>query len=175
MVKKYKIILFACAIILVCNFVAKIYFVNQQSTRIIILQKVVAAARGGRYIKPIKPALAEKPLENDLQKILKKIPEEFLFTDYAAKIRLLIDKNKLSVENSLVFVPEKIKREDVLNYSTRIRVKGDYGKLKSLLSDFQNLPGLVLIDSVEMTRLKEYPDVIQMNLHLFVYFKRGKA
>lgn len=175
MVNKYKIVLIACCVALLCNFVAKNYFVNQQSQKIKILQKVVAAARSGRYIKSDKSFAHKQARENDLQKILKKIPEEFLFTEYAAEIRTLIDKNHLLIENSLVFIPGKVQKKDLINYTTGISVKGNYKKIKSLLGDFQNLPGLTYIDSVTMTRLKDDFGMIQLNLRLFVYFKRGNV
>lgn len=175
MVKKFKIIVFICGIALCFNFIAKVYFVNSQNKKIIVLQNVIRAARSDNYLKTNKVLPKKYDHKNDIHKMLKQIPEEFLFTEYAVKIRSLIDKNKLFIDNSLVFRSGKSEHPDMLKYNTRITVKGSYSKIKKLMSDLQNLPGLIYVESPSMIRTKENPQWVQMDFDLFVIFRRGSA
>ena len=177
MAKQYKIIIFACALAILCNFAAKYYLINKQNKKVIILQKVIAAARSGSYLNSDISGLQ---VVDSQDKILKKIPGEFLFTQYAAKLRVLMDTNGLFMEKNLVFMPEKLKQSKLLKYHTTIAVTGDYIKIKKFISDILNLPGLVYFNSIYLTRVKDThsgdnQDKIKFKFELAVFFKRGTA
>lgn len=171
MVKKYRIILLVCCVALICNVFAKIYFLDKQSQRIALLQKVVAAARSGSYLEK-KKSEPHRPNRENMIRIFGLIPEEFMFTEYAARIRSLIDRNSLTTEENLVFRPEKSDRKDILTYSTRINVSGSYAKVKHLISDIQNMPGLAYIEGPSMVRMKGAAGRIRLDLKLLVFFKK---
>ena len=177
MIKKYKIVILVCFVVLFCNIGAKIYLTNEQSKTISILQRKLFAARKGDDLKPdysVKPGFSE---QNEIKMILHKVPEEFSFTQYASKIRSLIDKNHLFVENSLIFKPEQTEVSDLLmiKYNTNISVTGSYIKIKKLLSDIQNLPGLNFCNSARLVREKDNQSKIKLTLDLSVFFKRETA
>lgn len=161
-----------------CNIAAKLYLIDGQKNRITILQKKVSAARSGGYLKPDnRPAENLFAEQNDLEMIIHKIPEEFSFTQYAAMIRSLIDKNHLSIKDSLVFTPAKATKTDLLflKYNTNIIVIGSYSKIKKLISDIQNLPGIGYSNSAKLVREKDNKTKVKLNLELSVFFKRGTA
>jgi Tfp pilus assembly protein PilO len=179
MIKKLKIIIFICVVALFCNIVAKLYFIDGQKNRIFFLQKNASAARSNSSIKPDNDRSAENVSagQNNLKMILHQIPEEFTITQYAAGIRSLIDKNNLFVKDSLVFRPVKAEKSDLLllKYNTNIMVTGSYGKIKNLISDIQNLPGIGYFNSAKLVRQKDNKTRVKLNLELSVFFKRGSA
>ncbi len=175
MIKKFKIIIFICIIALFSNFIAKIYFVDRQNNKITVLQKVLISTRSRDSHKMDEALLQKLDYKDDIKKIFKQIPEEFFFTEYAVKIRSLFDRNQLLVEDSLVFTPGKSKHPDMLKYNTKITVKGSYRNIKKLMADLQSLPGLVYIESPSMVKTMENPHTIQLDLELFVLFRRNAA
>jgi len=177
MIKKYKIIILVCFIVLFCNIGIKIYLTNAQSKTISTLQRKLSTARKGTEMTldySVKPGFRE---QNEIKMILHKIPEEFSFTQFASKIRSLIDKNNLFVEGSLIFKPEQTATSDplMLKYNTNISVTGNYIEIKKLLSDIQNLPGLSYFNSARLVRGKDNQSKIKLNLELSVFFKRETA
>ena len=160
-----------------CNVAAKLYLIDGQKNKIFILQKNVSAARSNRYFKSDRSAENLFAEQNDLKMIIHKIPEEFSLTQYAARIRSLIDENHLFFENSLVFRPEKATKSDLLllKYNTNIIVTGSYSKIKSLISDIQNLPGIGYFDSARLVREKDNRTKVKVNLELSLFFKRETA
>ena len=179
--KQYKIIISVCALAILCNFVANYYLVNEQNNKIIILQKVIAAARSGSYIQPEIPLQALSTIQDDINSIVNKIPQEFSFTQYAVKLRGLMDTNDLFVEKNLVFKPiftsgsksGKTEKSALLQYNTNIAVTGDYIKIKKFIADILNLPGLAYFNSVNFARSKDNQDKVELKCKLSVFFKRG--
>jgi len=179
--KQYKIIISVCALAILCNFVAKYYLVNEQNRKIIILQQVIAAARSGSYIQPEIPLRTVSTDQDDINSIVNKIPEEFLFTQYAVKLRKLMDTNELSVEKNLIFKPffktgsksGKTGKSDLLQYNTNIAVTGDYIQIKKFITDILNLPGLAYFSSVNFARSKDNQDRVELKCKLSVFFKKG--
>ncbi len=174
MIKKYKIIIFICAAAMFCNIIAKLYLIDGQKNKIFILQKNVSAARSNSYLKSDRSTENLFAEQNDLKMIIHKIPEELSFTQYAARIRSLIDENHLSLENSLVFKPEKAAKSELLllKYNTNIIVTGSYRKIKVLISDIQNLPGIGYFPSARLIRKKDNKTKVKLDLELSIFFKR---
>jgi hypothetical protein len=175
--KQYKIIISVCVLAILCNFVAKYYLVNEQNKKIIILQQVIAAARSGSYIQPAIPLRTVSTSQDDINSIVNKIPEEFSFTQYAVKLRRLMDTNDLFVEKNLIFKPvfksKKTEKSHLLQYNTNIAVTGDYIKIKKFIADILNLPGLAYFNSVNFARSKDNQDKVELKCKLSVFFKKG--
>ncbi|MDA3915445.1 MAG: type 4a pilus biogenesis protein PilO [Deltaproteobacteria bacterium] len=171
MIKQYKIIIIACAVAILCNIAVKYYLISEQNKNIIALQKIIAAARSGSHLKADTGSTSRE----DISRIMHKIPREFSFTQYAAELRDLIDINDLHVEKTMVFKPEKIKKSDLLKYNTNIVVTGDYRKIKKLIADILNLPGVVYFNSINFTRVKDSQDKVELKFELSLFFKRGTA
>ena len=156
-----------------CNIVTKLYLIDGQKNKIFLLQKKVLTARSNSYLKPDRSAEDLFAEQNDLKMIIHSIPDEFSFTQYAARIRSLIDENHLFVKDSLVFRPEKAAGSDLLllKYTTDIVVTGSYSKIKKLISDIQNLPGIGYFNSARMVREKDNKTKVKLNLKLSVFLK----
>jgi Tfp pilus assembly protein PilO len=175
MTKQYKIIIIACAVVILCNIAVKYYLISEQNKNIIALQKVITAARSGSHLQADMSLLSESTSQEDISRIMHKIPMEFSFTQYAAKLRELMDINDLSVEKTLVFKPEKIKKSDLLKYNTNIVVTGNYRQIKKLIADILNLPGVVYFNSINFTRVKDSQDKVEFKFKLSLFFKRVTA
>jgi len=175
MIKKYKIIIFVCIVAIFCNIAAKISIIDEQNKKVSIFQKVLAAARSGSYLTPAVPVQQVFTEQDDIKKIIHKIPEEFSLTEYAAGIRELIDENHLLIKKSLIFTPEKTKNSNLLKYNTKVVVTGDYIQIKKLISDILSLPGLVYLNSARLVREKEDQGKVKFDFKLSVFFKRGTA
>ncbi len=149
--------------------------ISQQEHKIAVLQKVISAARSGRYEvkqqksgkKPV--AIAERL---EINKILDNMPKEFTFTQYATTIRSFVDKNDLFIDGGLIFKPEKSGDKILLKFNTNLVVEGDYPKLKKFLSDIQNLPGILSINSASFVRARDDLSLISLKIDLSVFFIR---
>ena len=170
MTKKYKIIICVFCLIIAVNLIVKYSVIQDQAHEISILEKGVVKARKGSQNKSGAGIIKE---EEEIKFFFNALPEFVSFTEYAVTIRELIDTNQLIIEDSLIFVPEKTERTDLLQFHSNIRVVGDYGKIKQFIADIQNLPGLNYMNAVNITREKEAPDRIKLSLELAVFFKRG--
>ena len=175
MTKQYKIIIIACAVAILCNIAVKYYLISEQNKNIIALQKVIADARSGSHLKADMSLLLVSTRKEDISRVMHKIPREFSFTKYAAELRALMDINDLYIEKTLVFKPEKIKNSDLLKYNTNIAVTGNYRKIKKLIADILNLPGVVYFNSMNFTRVKDSQDKVELKFELSLFFKRGTA
>jgi len=173
MIKKYKIIIIVCAVVILCNIAVRYYMINEQNKKIITLQGVIAEARSGSYLKAGIPVQPLSTSQDNISSIMNKIPQEFLFTQYAAELRSLIDTNDLYIEKTLVFKSEKIKSSDLLKYNTNIAVTGSYAEIKKFIADVLNLPGVVHFNSVNFTRAKDNIDKVEFKFELSLFFKRG--
>jgi Tfp pilus assembly protein PilO len=175
MTKQYKIIIIACAVAILCNIAVKYYLISEQNKNIIALQKVITAARSGSHLQADMSLLSESTSQEDISRIMHKIPMEFSFTEYAVKLRDLMDIIDLHVEKTLVFKPEKIKKSDLLKYNTNIAVTGNYRQIKKLIADILNLPGVVYFNSINFTKVKDSQDKVELKFELSLFFKRGAA
>lgn len=175
MTKQYKIIIIACVVAILCNIAVKYYLISEQNKNIIDLQQVIAAARSDSHLNADMSLRPVAISQEDISRIMHKIPREFSFTQYAAKLRDLMDINDLSVEKTLVFKPEKIKKSDLLKYNTNIAVTGNYRQIKKLIADILNLPGVVYFNSINFTRVKDSQDKVELKFELSLFFKRGTA
>ncbi len=176
MIRKYKIIILLGIAAISFNIAAKIFFIDPQADKILILQKVVAAARSGSYMKPGSTGPDKSAEQADLERLMGEIPEAFLFTEYAAGIRSFMDKRHLLIDGSLIFQPEKTKQTEemgLVKYNTRIAVIGDYMKIKGFISDILTMHGLLYLNSVRINREQENQDRVRLTLELSVFFKKG--
>lgn len=170
MTKKYKIIICIFCVFIALNLIVKYSVIQDQAHKISILEKGAVKARKGSQNQPGAGIIKE---EEEIKKIFNALPEFVSFTEHVVTIRELIDTNRLTLEDSLIFVPEKTEKPDLLQFHSNIRVVGDYGKIKQFIADIQNLPGLNHMSAVNITREKDAPDRIKLSLDLAVFFKRG--
>lgn len=175
MAKYFKvIILVCCALGLFCNVIAKKYFITPQNNRIIILQQVAKAARGGHYIKKEK-ASSPVVVGDEFQKVKAGLPSAATFTRHVALIAALVEKHRLQVEQNLVFEPIETEHPELQGFRASISVQGSYAGVKKLLAEIQNIAGISYIDKLKMSRVKEGRNRIKMDANLVIFFRQGAA
>lgn len=179
MAKKYKILIAVCSVTILCNIFAIFSILDEQAYKILVLQKVLSAARsetGFKMEKKLTPAQAEKKaVTSGVEKTLEQIPAALSFTELAAKLRLLIDTNQLTVKDSLVFKPEKTKMPALIKYHTKFSVNGEYGKIKGFISDLQNEPGFLYLESVKIVRITPNEPQLKLSLGISLFFRTGSV
>ena len=158
---------------ILCNIVVQYLVIGNQSTYIFVLQKKVLATRNDTSLASERSERQISKQYNDIKMIMNEIPKEFSFSDYAVKVRSLIDKNKLFIEDSLVFRPEETQNSSLLVYNTNIIVTGKYSDIKQFIADIQNLKGLKFLNSVSMTREGKYRERIKLSLGLSIFLRKG--
>jgi Tfp pilus assembly protein PilO len=172
--KKYKIIIAVCIVIILGNIYAKFAILDEQVYSIILVQKEMSSSRSqntGNMGKKINPA---EKMRSDMGKIIQQIPRVLSLTELAARLKFLIDRNKLEVKDSLVVKPEKSKSA-LVKYHTQFSVSGNYKKIKGIISDLQNVPGLLYLDSVKIVRLEENGSQLKLSLGVSIFFKKGNS
>jgi Tfp pilus assembly protein PilO len=179
MAKKYKILIAVCSIIIFCNIFAKFSILDEQVYKILVLQKVLSAARSENFVNKEKKSNPAEEMKEEMKsvvdKTLEQIPAVLSFTEIAAKLRLLIDNNQLLIEDSLVFRPEKTKMPALVKYHTQFSVNGDYGKIKGFISDLQNVPGLLFLESVKIVRIADNEPLLKLSLGISLFFRTGSV
>lgn len=171
--KKIKIIIYICVFAILCNIAVKFFIIGNQSKYISFLKKKAIAVRSDTNSAFEKSERQISKQYNDIKIIMNEIPKEFSFSEYAVKVRSLIDKNQLIIQNSLVFSPEETKNLSLRVYNTNIVVTGQYPGIKQFIADIQNIKGLKYLNSVSMTRDTKYRDIIQLSLRLSVFLRKG--
>ncbi len=175
MEKKYKIILAVCVVVILGNIYAKFAVIDEQTYKIAVFQKVMSSSRSQNLVKMEKKLNPAEKMTSDMEKIIQQIPRALSFTELAARVKFLIDRHKLSVKDSLVFSPEKSKMPSLVSYHTQFSVNGSYKKIKGFISDLQNVPGLLYLDSVKIVRLEEDEERLKLSLGISMFFKKGNS
>ncbi|MCK5312693.1 MAG: type 4a pilus biogenesis protein PilO [Desulfobacteraceae bacterium] len=171
--KKVKIIIYICVFAILCNIAVKFFIIGNQSKYISFLQKKAVAVRSDTSSAFERSERQISKQYNDIKKIMNEIPQEFSFSEYAVKVRSLIDMNQLFIEDSLVFSPEETQNPSLLVYNTNIIVTGKYPAIKQFISDIQNLKGLKYLNSVSMIRDSKHRERIKLSLRLSVFLRKG--
>ncbi|MCK5542485.1 MAG: type 4a pilus biogenesis protein PilO [Desulfobacterales bacterium] len=171
--KKVKIIIYICVFAILCNIAVKFFIIGNQSKYISFLQKKAVAVRSDTSSAFERSERQISKQYNDIKMIMNEIPKEFSFSEYAVKVRSLIDANQLVIEDSLIFNPKETESPFLLVYNTNIIVTGNYSNIKQFIADIQNLKGLKDLNSVSMTRDEKYRDIIKLSLRLSVFLRKG--
>lgn len=175
MEKKYKIIIAVCVVVILGNIYAKFAVIEEQAYKIVLFQQVMSAARSQNLIPMEKKLNPVEKMTSDMEKIIRQIPRALSFTELAARVRFLIDRHHLGVKDSLVFRPGKSKMTALVKYHTQVSVNGNYKKIKGFISDLQNVPGLLYLDSVKIVRVEENEAPLKLSLGISIFFKKGDS
>ncbi len=170
--KKLKIIIYICVFIIFCNLVVKFFIIDNQTQRIFFLQKRVMAMRSDSSLALEKSKQQRSKQHKEINLIMGEIPKVLSFSEYAVKIRSLIDDNQLSINGSLVFSPGKVQNPSLLIYDTKFIVTGTYPDIKQFIAELQNLKGIKHLNSINMTRNTEDNTRISLGLKLSIFLKK---
>lgn len=173
MTKKCNLGILVCLVVILGNMGARFFLVKGQVDQVAALQQTLSRVRHPSGLHRISADETGSGLENDIEKIYGKIPSTFHLIDYGTDIRNLMDKNRLSIRDSLVFIPAETQVPNLLRFSTRIAAEGSYPDIKAFLADICNLPGLVYINTVQLERQKDARSRIQLALDLSLIFQQA--
>jgi hypothetical protein len=175
MTKKYNMGILVCLVIILGNLGTRFFLINSQIHQVVGLQQALSRARNPSGLHQTLMEETVSVLTKDIEKIYGKIPSALHLTDYGTNIRALMDKNRLNIRGSLVFMPAETRVPNLLRFNTRIAVDGSYPDIKAFLADVYNLPGLVFINTVQLTRQTNDPPRIQLTLDLSLIFQHQQA
>ncbi len=170
--KKLKIIIYICIFIIVCNLIVKLLIVDNQTKHILLLQKRVMAMRSDSSSALEKSKLQRSKQHKEINLIMGEIPKVLSFSEYAVKIRSLIDNNQLTINSGLVFSPGKAQNPSLLIYNTKFIVTGKYPDIKQFIVAIQNLKGIKHLNSISMTRNTKDITRISLSLKLSIFLKK---
>lgn len=108
----------------------------------------------------------------DLEKLNARIPPKREFARVLSDI-LEAESNSGVTTGSISYKPLSIKDEALLSYKLSLAVSGDYAAVKSFLSDLQQNPELIVVDSVSLENSDLFSENVVMNLNITVYLREG--
>ncbi len=170
--KKLKIIIYICIFFIVCNLIVKLLIVDNQTKQIFFLQKRVMAMRSDSSSALEKSKLQRSKQHKEINLIMNQIPKVLSFSEYAVKIRSLIDDNQLTINSGLVFSPGKAQNPSLLIYDTKFVVTGKYPDIKQFIAAIQNLKGIKHLNSINMTRNTNDNTKISLGIKLSIFLKK---
>jgi Tfp pilus assembly protein PilO len=173
MTKKFNLGILVCLVIILGNMGARFFLLKDQVGQVAELQQTLSRFRNPSGLHRILEKKTGPGLENDIEKIFGEIPSIFHLISYGTDIRKLMDKNRLSIRDSLVFIPAETQVPKLIRFNTRIAADGLYPDIKAFLADVCNLPGLVYINTVQLERQKEDRSRIHMALELSLIFQQA--
>jgi len=173
MTKKFNMGILVCLVIILGNIGARFFLVKDQVDQVAELQQTLSQVRNPSGLHRILAKETGSLPAKDIEKIYGVIPSAFHLTDYGTDIRSLMDKNRLIIKDSLVFIPAETRVPNLLRFNTRIAANGSYPDIKAFLADVSNLPGLVYMNTVQLARQKNDRSRIQLTLDLSLIFQKA--
>jgi Tfp pilus assembly protein PilO len=160
----------ACVILLAGNIVFYSFFLKGWAGKVSELQAVYAQKReltttGGDdaedgYLKARK----------DVRTFVDRLPEKATFTDRVRELHDILDRNGLSVEK-MTFKPSSVDVLSLSKYTTEFKVAATYPRLKRLLADIQEAPGLFCIEGLSIENQSKDQENVVLSLVISMYFK----
>lgn len=169
---RYKFFWLACCLILAANLAGYIVVVRGQRNKIdefhnqYIKIRKLSTQSSKKYRESTGIYLKAK---NDLNRFTDLLPAVVHIADKARELNAVLDKHDFSI-SKLTFTPDKTNALSLWKYTTSFRVTGEYAKLKTLLAEIQNLPGLFCIENLNLKSEKD-KNLVNMTFRIATYFK----
>jgi Tfp pilus assembly protein PilO len=109
-------------------------------------------------------------INKDLHSFKEYLPTTSSFAESVRELNTVLYKHGLSV-SSMIFKPEKTDHLDLWKYTTSFKMSGTYKRLRNMLSDIQNLPGLFCIEDVSLLNRSKQNEDVEMSLTISTYFR----
>ena len=120
----------------------------------------------------VDATLLHKQSSADLEKLMAKIPEKRHFARVLSE--LLEDAASSAVGvGTISYKPLQLKQEALLSYQMTLSVTGGYAAVKSFLSDLQNKPDLIVVESVSFSNNDPLVENVVMDLHITIYLREN--
>ena len=106
----------------------------------------------------------------DLEKLQARIPEKREFARILSDVFEAASSSAVEV-GAISYKPLQIKEASLLSYQLSLSVNGSYAAAKSYLSDLQNNPELLVVDSVAFSNSDALVENVVMDLRITVYLR----
>jgi hypothetical protein len=160
----------ACLILLAGNILFYTFFATAWRSRVGELQDLYAHKRGLRAPEADDTAASYLKAKEDIQTFMDRLPEKATFTDRVRELNDILDRHGLSVEN-MTFKPSIDGILSLSKYTTHFKVSATYGRLKRLLADIQEAPGLFCIEELSLENQSTDRESVVLSLGIATYFK----
>ena len=169
--KNYKIFCGSAIIILLLNCVLYLSLIKKQKEEISEFQQVYSQKRKTGRSSPDYNKIGQYlAIRESIRTFKEYIPEASEFAESIKELDTVLHEPGL-VTGKRIFKPTRIDTLSLWKYSTSFSVKGKYSKLKSLLANIQNLPGLFCIEKLALQNRSEKTEQVEMTLTISTYFR----
>jgi Tfp pilus assembly protein PilO len=160
----------ACLILLAGNILFYAFFATTWRSRIGQLQELYAHKRGLRATGGNETAAGYLKAREDIRTFMDRLPEKATFTDRVRELNDILDRHGLFVEK-MTFKPSIASILPLSKYTTHFKVAATYAKLKRLLADILEAPGLFCIEELSLENQSTDRESVVLSLGIATYFK----
>jgi hypothetical protein len=160
----------ACLILLAGNIVFYSFFSKDWGSRVNELQAIYAQKRGLRNTVGDDAAAGYTKSREDIRTFMDRLPEKATFTDRVRELNDILDRHGLSVEK-MSFKPSIVDILPLSKYTTHFKVIATYLRLKGLLADIQEAPGLFCIEELSVENQSKDMESVVLSIGIAMYFK----
>jgi hypothetical protein len=160
----------ACVLVLAGNIVFYFFFLTGWADKVSELQAVYAQKRGRTMTGGDGAEVGYLKARKDVRTFVDRLPEKATFTDQVKELNDILGRNGLSVAK-MTFKPSAVDVLSLSKYTTELKVAATYPKLKRLLADIQEAPGLFCIEGLSIENQSKDRENVVLSLVISMYFK----
>ena len=154
----------------IVNLIFYAVVIRSQKNEIDTLRDVYVNKRKLEDVNKKDQTLQYALINKDLHSFKEHLPTTSSFAESVRELNSVLYKHGLSV-SSMVFKPKKTDHLDLWQYTTSFKMNGTYKRLKNMLSDIQNLPGLFCIEDFSLLNRSKKNENVEMSLTIATYFR----
>jgi hypothetical protein len=160
----------ACLILLAGNIFFHAFFSTAWRSRVGELQDLYVQRRAVKATGGGETAAGYLKAREDIGAFMDRVPEKAAFTDRVRELNDILDRHGFSVEK-MAFKPSTVDILPLSRYTTRFKVTATYPRLKGLLADIQEAPGLFCIEDLSVENQSRDSKSVVLSLGIAMYFK----
>jgi Tfp pilus assembly protein PilO len=170
-IRSYHIFWITCGVLLLANIFFYAVFIASGSNQTTQLQNRFQAER--KKVMELRKQQAAIQEFQSMQKAWSAfegfLPGKIAFPERIQQLKQMLNNYRLSAED-LSFRADPDKEQNLVRFSTTLRISGAYGDFKRLIGDLQAMPGLLCIRRLEIQQPKGAKP-LEMDLELSAYFR----
>ena len=172
-IRSYRIFWIVCSVLLLANILFYAVFIASGSSQTTLLQNRFQAKR-----KEVMALRKQQAAIREFQSMQKAwtafesfLPGKIAFPERIQQLRQMLNRYRLSAED-LSFRADPDKEQNLVRFTTTLRISGEYGDFKRFIGDLQAMPGLLCIHKLEIRQPRDGKP-LEMELDLSAYFREG--
>ena len=169
-IRSYRVFWIICGVLLLANMLFYAVFIASGSGQTTQLQNRFQAER-----KKVMELRKQQAAIREFQSMQKAwtafenfLPGKIAFPERIQQLRQMLNRYRLSAED-LSFRADPDKEQNLVRFTTTLRISGEYGDFKRFIGDLQAMPGLLCIHRLEIGQPKDGKP-LGMELKLSAYF-----